>query len=1510
MAESVGWTSSTQIHSGVEITTDEAHTGDNSLLIHQDAYEPYPGDCSMDACAGTGGGFWPNSYAYHSSCSFETNGGDKCNLPDYPDCGTCEFNDGANLGWPYTNRVMWAKMVYNTSDFNLKPGQEYTFTFYYKGHLAGDLSIRMCYGLGWCSQSRSCSYCQGIGDCSSGCPINFDDPNDVCGQCRFVNYPYQTDGYPTISLGSIPAGDYPEWGRYAYTFEYTEAMANTLDSNGDLRNEVGMTIGYNNTGSQGTDVYIDDVQFQRGSLREVEISFLPELQSPAVLAGDGDLIKEFLFSVEDSGDAIGLKVISNPKRLTPLSWYKENVPNPGSPSRFSIDNYYALQEGRTVYVGATDVEDSSSITWPQYNSYYLYLDDATARQFCIEQGYLDFESYSESEDYPVDRSRYTGTSWTTLYNPFYIEEITCVGDVHTYIYLISYNNGASSETIEIFNQLLANWRFNVNISDPDDKAEIQRDLLRLYDLKEIKTKLGDYKLEHGQYPTLGAGTYVLGQTNSKWPSWQNVLGQALGSALPADPVNDFNGPCAGCPDDPNEPDYQCQGTCYNTLTEIFDHPNGSHVYQYYAPQNEVCLGQYYTFKLNLEYGSGGLVWEGEEDIITIQPDSSGTFNYIYVSSGAPVCGDEVVQCGEQCDCGGGYQTCCSPFQAGYCPGATFPSVGFVPDETCENLGFDADPTGFLECGACSWSGSSCAKKIDGESCISNENCSSGNCVDGVCCDTACDGLCQYCGDGYGGSAGVCHIVSTGDDPRDVCNDTSGCLTGNCMAGACTDYYSSGDRNCPTCQTCDGDVSPGTCVPRMNNTQDTEGFNLCQATCEKCFEGLCINQTSAQDLFDHCSQTWNTCDNPCFRRGADGYCDGSGACDTNDRGGDIASGQICLGNTGTAVNVDVSNYCGSYENDCVDNSCQGARWFRSCDGAGWCRSPGDHTDAYQQIINAGANYVLNSSCGEDFHSTSNFCSTIVNTCTDGDCSGYRYYRGCDGSGACRTSTTGAFQQTVYADAGKTLTAGCGPGGVTLCNYSSWNACSGYCVKKRDELRCNAGHSCAYVVGDDTTPVQAGYICLNGSEDPGSCATCQQCDGSGTCDDVSNGTDPFNDCGTSGCLTGLCLTGACNYYTSGQQNCAICEECNASGQCSQPQVSGDAATLLGCNAGDEGCRYCEDGSCQYFTSDQHDCPICHACDSNGNCSPQTVSGTPPILGCGTGYCDSGNCVVPCECITGACCDGCYYRPSTHVCRAALDPCDIQETCTGSSYTCPADTYVANGTECGDCSTCTDGVCTGRGVCTPGDGRHIGGGWCEYCEDDCTWGPSEDGCGDYAGYCSDCVTVCGSVCSQGEFCCAFQTGCFTAGTLVKHGQKQKKIEEIKVGDIIDGYDSNTNKIQKVKVVKIFEHQQSNYYIIKFADFSILEVTDIHPLYTQRGYLKVKDLNIWDEVGKINNNGRLEFVKIIKIKKAIDQQTVYNLEVDQFHNYFANGFLVHNKEYICNPGEGIITICVGLVQ
>ncbi|MBN1363790.1 MAG: hypothetical protein JW976_03200 [Syntrophaceae bacterium] len=175
----------------------------------------------------------------------------------------------------------------------------------------------------------------------------------------------------------------------------------------------------------------------------------------------------------------------------------------------------------------------------------------------------------------------------------------------------------------------------------------------------------------------------------------------------------------------------------------------------------------------------------------------------------------------------------------------------------------------------------------------------------------------------------------------------------------------------------------------------------------------------------------------------------------------------------------------------------------------------------------------------------------------------------------------------------------------------------------------------------------------------------------------------------------------------------------------------------------------------------------------------------------------------------------------------------------------------------------------------------------------------------YCTDSDNrLCGNK-KTGEVCYVPTSyGCFTANTLIKTELDQnKKIGELKPGDLIQGYNLEEQKVEQVEILKVLKHEKQRYYSIYFKDNSVLKVTKDHPLYTANGYVKVKDLKVGDKVGKIKDQ-QLEFIETTKIKKSLFKKTVYNLEVDRHHNYFANEFLVHNKLDACDAAPNGVGI------
>jgi intein/homing endonuclease len=130
---------------------------------------------------------------------------------------------------------------------------------------------------------------------------------------------------------------------------------------------------------------------------------------------------------------------------------------------------------------------------------------------------------------------------------------------------------------------------------------------------------------------------------------------------------------------------------------------------------------------------------------------------------------------------------------------------------------------------------------------------------------------------------------------------------------------------------------------------------------------------------------------------------------------------------------------------------------------------------------------------------------------------------------------------------------------------------------------------------------------------------------------------------------------------------------------------------------------------------------------------------------------------------------------------------------------------------------------------------------------------------------------------------TGCFVAGTLVQLPNGIKYIEDIEIGDIVKSFDVGTSSIVDSKVTETFVHSDRYYMIIN----GIIKTTSVHPFYSDGNWIEAGDLSIGDKI--LHVDGLEHTIETIELSD--EPVTVYNFEVDGTHNYFAEGYLVHNK-------------------
>ncbi|HOW35446.1 MAG TPA: Hint domain-containing protein [Candidatus Omnitrophota bacterium] len=180
---------------------------------------------------------------------------------------------------------------------------------------------------------------------------------------------------------------------------------------------------------------------------------------------------------------------------------------------------------------------------------------------------------------------------------------------------------------------------------------------------------------------------------------------------------------------------------------------------------------------------------------------------------------------------------------------------------------------------------------------------------------------------------------------------------------------------------------------------------------------------------------------------------------------------------------------------------------------------------------------------------------------------------------------------------------------------------------------------------------------------------------------------------------------------------------------------------------------------------------------------------------------------------------------------------------------------------------------------------------CGDQICIAPDEDA----TGCALDCLVCGNSICDASEDCnsCPVDCGtcsggCFLANTPITMADgSQKPIQEVKPGDQVLSFDEKSKKIVTGTVTKLFVHNQDTDEFLIVNDH--LLVTKIHPFYTEGQWKQIGEMNVGDKI--IRTDLAEEAIGDIKHLKADAQLTTYNLEIEAYHNYFAGGYLVHNK-------------------
>ncbi|OJJ20565.1 hypothetical protein BKI52_19115 [marine bacterium AO1-C] len=123
--------------------------------------------------------------------------------------------------------------------------------------------------------------------------------------------------------------------------------------------------------------------------------------------------------------------------------------------------------------------------------------------------------------------------------------------------------------------------------------------------------------------------------------------------------------------------------------------------------------------------------------------------------------------------------------------------------------------------------------------------------------------------------------------------------------------------------------------------------------------------------------------------------------------------------------------------------------------------------------------------------------------------------------------------------------------------------------------------------------------------------------------------------------------------------------------------------------------------------------------------------------------------------------------------------------------------------------------------------------------------------------------------------------------HGYK--KIEEVKAGDLVWSYNTQTSKKELRKVLKTFVRTAHQLIYLHLGN-QIIKTTAEHPFYLEGKWVKAGDLNRGDSLYLFHSR-KIALDSLTRVDTTIQ---VYNFSVAENHNYYAGkaGVLVHNAD------------------
>jgi ribonucleotide reductase alpha subunit len=156
-------------------------------------------------------------------------------------------------------------------------------------------------------------------------------------------------------------------------------------------------------------------------------------------------------------------------------------------------------------------------------------------------------------------------------------------------------------------------------------------------------------------------------------------------------------------------------------------------------------------------------------------------------------------------------------------------------------------------------------------------------------------------------------------------------------------------------------------------------------------------------------------------------------------------------------------------------------------------------------------------------------------------------------------------------------------------------------------------------------------------------------------------------------------------------------------------------------------------------------------------------------------------------------------------------------------------------------------------------------------------------------------------------------------------KELSDSKTNFLVKSYNIKTQTVEMKPAIAFMTKADEPLIELTTESGRIIKLTIDHKIYTNNGWKPAGKLHGEDKLLLIrdkqksrrnlrptnrNRSNKEEFESIVKVS-TVDNEDVYDLTVEDNHNFFANGILVHNcGEIILSPGDSCRLMLVNLVS